>query len=116
MPKLRPIAAKNRDGSAPCEMSNDPGWVGTSANEALARPFILPEASHTGLAMSQLLIPYDSLAARGISLSKCQLWRLEKVGKFPKRVPVSAARHAWLSHEIDDWIAYRVAAREQVAA
>jgi prophage regulatory protein len=65
--------------------------------------------------MHQLIL-YESLAARGITLSKCQLWRLEKVGKFPKRVAVSAARHAWLSHEIDDWIASRVAAREQVAA
>jgi len=63
-----------------------------------------------------MLISYDALAARGIPLSKCQLWRLEKVGKFPKRVPVSAARHAWLASEIDDWIASRVALREQVAA
>jgi prophage regulatory protein len=97
-------------------MSNDPGWVGTSANEALARPFILPEASHTGLAMSQLLIPYDSLADKGISLSKGQLWRLEKTGKFPKRVSVSAARHAWVESEIDHWIGDRIAARQSVAA
>jgi prophage regulatory protein len=75
------------------------------------RGFFVSEAP-----IMQQLISYDALAARGISLSKCQLWRLEKVGKFPKRVPVTAARHAWLSHEIDDWIASRVAAREQVAA
>ena len=57
------------------------------------------------------LIPYDSLVGRGITLSKCQLWRLEKVGKFPKRVSVSAARHAWVEAEIDKWIADRIAAR-----
>jgi prophage regulatory protein len=66
--------------------------------------------------MSQMLIPYEALAARGICLSKCQLWRLEKTGKFPCRVPVSAARHAWVESEIDAWVAQRIAARQPVAA
>jgi prophage regulatory protein len=66
--------------------------------------------------MSQTLIPYDALAARGIGLSKCQLWRLERQGKFPKRVSVSAARHAWVASEIDDWITARIAARPAAAA
>jgi prophage regulatory protein len=66
--------------------------------------------------MSQMLISYDALAARGICLSKCQLWRLERDGKFPRRVPVSAARHAWVAAEIDHWIAARIAARQPVAA
>jgi prophage regulatory protein len=61
--------------------------------------------------MSQKLISYDALAARGIALSKSQLWRLERAGKFPNRVPVSAARHAWVESEIDQWIAARIAAR-----
>ena len=62
--------------------------------------------------MSQMLISYDALKAKGITLSKCQVWRLEKAGSFPRRVPVSAARHAWVESEIDDWIAARIAARQ----
>jgi prophage regulatory protein len=66
--------------------------------------------------MSPKLIPYDVLKQKGITLSKCQLWRLERAGTFPKRVPVSAARHAWVESEIDAWLAIRIASREQVAA
>lgn len=66
--------------------------------------------------MSENLIPYEVLAARGITLSKCQLWRLERQGKFPKRVSVSAARHAWAESEIDDWIKARIAARREPVA
>lgn len=63
--------------------------------------------------MSQTLIPFDALKAKGITLSKVQIWRLEKIGKFPKRVPVSAARHAWVESEIDEMISARIAARQQ---
>jgi prophage regulatory protein len=62
------------------------------------------------------LISYEGLAAKGIHLSKCQLWRLEKAGKFPKRVPISAARHAWVEPEIDQHVAARIASRQPVAA
>lgn len=57
------------------------------------------------------LIPYECLSDKGITLSKCQIWRLEKAGTFPKRVRVSAARHAWVESEIDAWIGERIAAR-----
>lgn len=61
--------------------------------------------------MSQTLIPYDALKSKGITLSKCQLWRLERSGKFPKRVPLSPARHAWIEREIDAWIDTKIAER-----
>lgn len=57
------------------------------------------------------LVPYDQLRNKGITLSKCQIWRLERQGKFPKRVPVSPARHAWVESEIDAYIALRVGER-----
>ena len=38
--------------------------------------------------------------------------RLEKKGKFPRRVQVGANRVAWLLHEIESWLAERVAARD----
>jgi prophage regulatory protein len=59
------------------------------------------------------LLAYDDLKpAKGISYSKVQLWRLEKRGEFPKRVPLGASRHGWAEHEIDRWIADRIRARD----
>ena len=37
--------------------------------------------------------------------------RLEKMGKFPKRVRVGENRVAWLLTEVERWIAVRVAQR-----
>ena len=39
--------------------------------------------------------------------------RLEKKGKFPRRVQVGANRVAWLLPEIEHWIAERVSARDR---
>jgi predicted DNA-binding transcriptional regulator AlpA len=65
---------------------------------------------------AKTLITYEALAAKGIHLSKSQLWKLEKKGKFPLRVALSAQRHAWLEHEIDALIASRIACRQPAAA
>ncbi|WP_338688979.1 AlpA family phage regulatory protein [Bradyrhizobium sp. 26S5] len=66
--------------------------------------------------MSQSLIVFEALAAKGIALSKSQLLRLERVGKFPTRVTISHTRVAWIESEIDQWIAARIAARRQLVA
>jgi prophage regulatory protein len=66
--------------------------------------------------MSHVLLPYADLRTKGITLSKCQIWRLERDKRFPKRVQVSDARVAWVESEIDAWIAQRIAARDLVAA
>ena len=49
---------------------------------------------------------------KGIPYSKVHLWRLERDGKFPKRVPLGESRHGWLDSEIDDWLAARAAERD----
>lgn len=61
-------------------------------------------------------LSYDDLRARGISLSKVQLWRNERAGKFPKRVAISHQRIGWVESEIDAYIASRIAARQPIAA
>jgi prophage regulatory protein len=38
--------------------------------------------------------------------------RLEKEGKFPRRVQVGANRVAWLESEVEAWVAARVAERD----
>lgn len=62
--------------------------------------------------MQHVLLPYDKLKERGITWSKCQLYRLERAGKFPKRVAVSDVRIAWVESEIDAWIIERINARD----
>jgi prophage regulatory protein len=42
--------------------------------------------------------------------------RLERAGKFPKRVKVGENRVAWLESEVEDWIAARVAERDRPEA
>ena len=41
--------------------------------------------------------------------------RLEKAGKFPKRLKLGARRVGWLLSEIEGWIAVRAAQREPIA-
>lgn len=59
------------------------------------------------------LLSYDDLKARGITLSKLQLWRMARDGKFPKPVKLSHSRNAWVEDEINDWLDQRVAEREE---
>jgi prophage regulatory protein len=58
---------------------------------------------------------YDLKPIKGIGYSKTQLWRLEKDGKFPRRVPLTGnpnGRHGWVESEIDSWIRALIAARD----
>lgn len=65
--------------------------------------------------MTPTLIVYADLASKGISLSKVQIWRLEKAGKFPRRVRVSANRIAWVESEIDAYLARKIEERDDNA-
>jgi prophage regulatory protein len=63
------------------------------------------------------LLSYDELRRqKGIPYSKVHLWRLERAGKFPRRVQLGENRHGWLESEIDDWLLERMAARNVKAA
>jgi prophage regulatory protein len=50
----------------------------------------------------KLLVPYT-----GQHIS-----RLEKDGKFPKRLQLGPGRVGWLAHEVEAWITERVNARD----
>ena len=66
---------------------------------------------------SMRLIAYDELKSlKGVKYSKVQLWRLERDGRFPKRVSVGPQRYAWLESELDDWIQSRIRVRDEAAA
>ena len=62
------------------------------------------------------LLDYDGLRSKGIKWSKPHLWRKERAGEFPKRVPLALRSHGWDEEEIDGWIAARKAARERGVA
>jgi predicted DNA-binding transcriptional regulator AlpA len=40
-----------------------------------------------------------------VPLSAVTIWRLEKAGRFPARRRISFKRVAWLTREIDDYVA-----------
>jgi prophage regulatory protein len=58
------------------------------------------------------LIPYSALAEKCIYYSKPHLWRLEKAGKFPKRVNTGPGRYCYVEAEIDRYIAQKIAERD----
>lgn len=57
----------------------------------------------------------DDLKAKGIPQGPVQIWRLVRAGKFPKPVKIGA-RNGWPEHEIDAWLAERIAVRDAEAA
>jgi prophage regulatory protein len=60
------------------------------------------------------LLDYDDLRARGIRVSRVQLWRLIRTGKFPRQIKVGT-KNAWVEREIEAWIESRIAARDDTA-
>jgi len=63
------------------------------------------------------ILGYDELRFdKGIPYSRTQIWRLEKQGRFPKRMLLGSARHGWADHEIDEWIKSRLMARDETEA
>jgi predicted DNA-binding transcriptional regulator AlpA len=64
----------------------------------------------------QRIIPSDSLASRGITISNDQRKRLEDAGQFPRRVPVTARTHGYIEDEINRYLDSRIELRDQSAA
>jgi prophage regulatory protein len=59
------------------------------------------------------LIDFKSLGlAKGINYSRDHLRRKCKAGEFPKPVPVSDRRIAWIEAEVDEWLLARAAERD----
>jgi predicted DNA-binding transcriptional regulator AlpA len=64
------------------------------------------EKAKTSFATSIVLLPtHDVLNITG--LSRTTLWRLEREGKFPLRLRLSANRVGWRKDEVEGWIATR---------
>ncbi|MBW2631261.1 MAG: AlpA family transcriptional regulator [Deltaproteobacteria bacterium] len=46
-----------------------------------------------------------------VPLSDPTIWRLEKAGRFPKRLQLGGNSVGWIEEEIEAWLAERMAAR-----
>jgi prophage regulatory protein len=62
--------------------------------------------------MAKRLIGFDDLKSKGICYSKVTLWRKERAGTFPKRVPIGAGRYGYVESEIDAHVDELIAARD----
>jgi predicted DNA-binding transcriptional regulator AlpA len=63
----------------------------------------------------RLLSRQDLKSLKGIDYSASQLWRLMRLGKFPKQVKIGD-KNLWPEHEIDRFIKSLIAKRNQKAA
>jgi prophage regulatory protein len=57
------------------------------------------------------LLLFPELKAHGIPLGRRQVDRLERLGKFPKRVGIGERRVGWVESEIDAHVAAAIASR-----
>lgn len=49
-----------------------------------------------------------------VGLSDPTIWRLEKVGKFPRRLRLGGNSCGWLESEVSDWLRDRASERMEV--
>jgi len=55
------------------------------------------------------IIRYPKLKEK-VTLSRSQIWRLERAGKFPKRIQISDNSVGWDEADIEAWMLARKAA------
>jgi len=51
----------------------------------------------------------------GIPYCPAHIARLEKAGRFPKRIVLGQNRVAWLQSEVEEWLNERIAKRDALA-
>jgi prophage regulatory protein len=64
---------------------------------------------------NQIVSKKELKVVRGIPYSPQHIARLEKAGRFPKRIPLGQNRVAWLLSEVDEWLKQRIAERDASA-
>jgi len=62
---------------------------------------------------SDTFLPRPQTTAK-VGLSSSQIDRLEKVGKFPRRIQISERRVVWSEAELDDWMKSRKEKRDEI--
>jgi len=49
-----------------------------------------------------------------VGLSDATIWRMERAGKFPKRLSLGGNSVGWLENEVDEWFDQKAADRSEV--
>lgn len=62
--------------------------------------------------MSQRIIRKPELFSM-IGLSDATIWRLEKKGKFPRRISLGGNSVGWFDTEVNGWLATKAADRKE---
>ena len=60
--------------------------------------------------MGQRIIRKPELFSK-VSLSDATIWRMEKAGRFPRRIQLGGNSVGWFEDEVDGWIAKKAAER-----
>ncbi|MBP2302563.1 helix-turn-helix transcriptional regulator [Azospirillum picis] len=60
------------------------------------------------------LLRFPDVQAR-VGYTRVHIDRLERGGRFPKRVQIGARAVAWVESEIEDWLRRKMDSREEVA-
>lgn len=60
--------------------------------------------------MDSRIIRKPELFSR-IGLSDATIWRMEKSGKFPRRLKLGGNSVGWLDHEVEAWFKHKAAER-----
>jgi prophage regulatory protein len=69
-----------------------------------------------GMEFDMRLLRYSELRERGVPWSRMHIDRLEKAGRFPRRVRLGDRTVGWIESEIDALMAERIAQRERADA
>lgn len=80
--------------------------------QPVALPSTSPDQSTRPLAPITSLITMSELLAI-VPFTRQHILRLEKRGRFPRRLRIGENRVVWLRYEIEDWINARAAERDQ---
>lgn len=62
--------------------------------------------------MDQRIIRKPELFSK-IGLSDATIWRMEKLGRFPRRIQLGGNSVGWFDTEINGWLAGKAAARSE---
>ena len=68
---------------------------------------------HNATTPAQLIRLPDVITRTG--LGRSTVWNLVAAGRFPKQVKLSARSSAWVSSEVDHWVAARIIERDRTA-
>ena len=62
---------------------------------------------------SALRIVREAQCREITGLSRCQRWKMERAGQFPRRVPLvpGGAHHGWILGELENWVRERASER-----